>query len=468
MLQSSQLVLTICKGWRERKSLKSESKSTNSGITKQRSYTNREEKSFLNEINSVNSCKTVRNVAGLEKSWKFQKTQNHCDNDDGNQTKSSEEKNKILGPCTAPQDVYGTSIVREAAEINKSVSKELEKKPLEADNPLVILPSVSAENIGFLSLHCDEEGVVDGDPQQHDDDDPGATKHKNDIIEYLSNERISEISPEVNVSDVSESEISNAKERTRLFPSSISSNKSGYHENYKQITYSSTSQYSSSYLQGVMGQTAMSSPSLIMLGQVPTMQEKGVNAAFNQSLSEDFPSRNVGKSPELRKRSEVITWGGGKQGDDSELLATTNTSNFVRFDLEQRFRTSRNFGSYRDGGEEGDFIKSPSYLHPAPPPTPPDVPGVPPPPAQGGCSGPDLTISASPPGEDTVQCVVKDSDKKQTFLETHFGCEATTTTTPPVIGAGRRGMVDSVVRRLDGREAIHWGERGEMIDRCAV
>ena len=63
-----------------------------------------------------------------------------------------------------------------------------------------------------------------------------------------------------------------------------------------------------------------------------------------------------------------------------------------------------------------------------------------------------------------MHCVVKDLDKKQRFLETHFGCEAS----PPTAGAGTRDMVDSAVRRLEGREAIPWVERGEMIGVLAL
>ena len=118
MLQSSQLVLTVCKAWRERKSLKSESKSTKSRIKEASICANRGEKSFLNEINSVNSCKTVRNVAGLEKSWKFSKSQNHCDNDCGNLSQSLPEENKVLGNNYPATQEDGT--VRFTAGINKS------------------------------------------------------------------------------------------------------------------------------------------------------------------------------------------------------------------------------------------------------------------------------------------------------------------------------------------------------------
>ena len=162
MLQSSQLVLGACRVWQQTKSVKSES----SEIKDHHSCAKREEEITPNEINSVNSCKTTRNVAGLEKSWKFQKSLNHWDNDDWNQTGSLTSENNVLDICKAPQDEKYNADQRHvtctddkifvAAKINEYRTKDRRSKPtgIEENKSVILeqgLSAVTGENIKSLS-----------------------------------------------------------------------------------------------------------------------------------------------------------------------------------------------------------------------------------------------------------------------------------------------------------------------------
>ena len=503
MLQSSQLVLGACRSWQQAKSSKIESATIE--IKDHHSWVNQDERIKFNEINSVNSCKTTRNVAGLEKSWNLQKSRDHCDNDDLNQTESLTSENNILDICKASQDAEHSKDpphvtptddnIFAAAKVNGYRTKEsgFEPSGIQQNKSLILEPSLSpatGENIKTLSLLC-------GTQRPCGNTYPGATRNKDDIIVQLSDGRISEIheiSSEARKSKSDSTKENEKNEKINTFPAEKCI-KTEHNEISRQISCSSIyekggstdnqqrgvhtagtpikhhltnlgSYIDSTHLAIEMGQTAMSSPSLIMLGQLPHTPEnipKGMDVtscAFNRASSEEFPTLSLGKSPKFIKRSEVIAHIGGENKDDSELFNNRPISASLQSSKAEI--SCENFDWY-PYGVEGATLKSPSCSSPTPPPPhtpPPDLPAAPPP-AQGEWSGPDLTI-ASPQKGDILLSVVRHLENKDCFLETHFEWVPSP---PSLKREGHQNMVDSVLlseRGLDGSEAKPWVERGEI------